>query len=68
MSDYLDKEHLFFCKNRAGYIFPANVKTKLLPPTEEMDDQLFFITTFKAEPVTKHYIYFMIDTSDVGRP
>ena len=63
-SNYLDKEHKFFCKNKAGYIFQAFVKTKLLELEEGGDEQMTFMTTFRTEPQLKPVIHFMIDNND----
>lgn len=62
-SSYLDKDHTFCCKNKAGYIFPAIVRTKLFL-SEEADEQLYFLTSFKTEPVTRTFIYFITDNTD----
>jgi hypothetical protein len=64
-SDYLDKDHQFLGKNRSGYIFPINVRTKMVV-NEEGDDEMYFITYYKTEPVTKQYVFFILDKKGVG--
>lgn len=66
VSSYLDKDQKFLCKNKSGYIFPVNVKTKLFFPGES-EDQAHFMTSFKVEMSQKAVIYFILDNNDVLR-
>ena len=63
-SEYLDKDQYLFGRSRVGYIFPIISKVRMYY-NEETDDDIFFIGTFKTEPIVKNFVYMLTNKDGI---
>lgn len=63
-SDYLNRDNQVFGKSKNNYIFPVTTRVRFIR-SDESDEHVYLIGTFKTEPIIKNYVYFILDKNGI---